>query len=650
MVVLKNLFTPCKIGQLEIPNRLIMTAVTTRYDFEESDRLEKFYAERAKGGVGLIITGALQTLFPGRKTGYGLVNIYSDRDVPKLRKWVRAVHSNGGLAAAQLATYGYWSRKGTEGTPEQVGPSNVVFPREGVHPLYSLAEYLPPVRSLTIEEILIIQSAIGDAALRALEAGFDAIELQCIGGNVLHLFTNPFTNTRSDQYGGSIENRLRMITESIGDIRKKVGDDFPIICRIPGLDIVPWGLGLKDWQEIAPMLEHAGIHALNIYPRWYESRAPLPQMCVPRNAFLYLAEGIKQVVNIPVITGVRINDPLDAEQIIETGRADFVGMGRPLIADPYLPLKAKQGRLEDINYCTACCRCYDDVVADKFMTCSVNALAGREGELRIEPAKEIKKVFVIGGGPAGMEAARVAAMRGHKVALFEKRGQLGGQLAVAAVPPHKAEWQCTIRYLTTQLVKLHVHVRPNQMCTMKEIEEEKPDVLILATGAVPQIPQLSGIASESVCTAIEVLTKVKQTGDNVVIVGGGATGCETAEFLSQMGKNVTILEMLPRIGNDYGPMNRWVVIDRLIAAGIRLETGVKVQAITPKGVRAIRANLYPEFFEADTIVLALGMVSNIPDIHDFSHKAEAIFKIGDAVKPAGVKEAIESAFKIASEI
>lgn len=650
MTALENLFTPCKIGQLPIPNRFIMTAVTTRYDFEDSDRLEKFYAERAKGGVGLIITGALQTLFPGRKTGYGRVNIYSDDDVPRLRKWVGAIHDNGGLAAAQLATYGYWSRKGLEGTAEQVGPSSVVFPREGLHPLYSLAEYLPPVRPLTLEEIAIIQSEIGDSALRAREAGFDAVELQCIGGNVLHLFTNPFTNNRKDEYGGSTENRLRIITESLKDIRKKAGKDFPVICRIPGLDTVPWGLDLEGWREIAPLLEQAGVDALHIYPRWYEARAPLPQMCVPRNAFVYLAEAIRQVVNIPIITGIRITDPVDAEQIIATGKADFVGMARPLIADPYLPLKAREGRLEDVNFCTACCRCYDDVVADRFMSCSVNAMAGREGEFKIEPAEHIKNVWVVGGGPAGMEAARVAALRGHKVVLFEKKEHLGGQLAVAAVPPYKAEWHNTIRYLATQLEKQHVSVRLNQTCTIKDVEEAKPDVLILATGAIPQKPKLPGIDSGNVCTAIDILTNARQAGNNVVVVGGGSTGCETAEFLRQQGKAVTILEMLPRIGHEYGPMNRWVVIDRLVAAGIRLETGVKVQEITDHGVGVIRMNLYPEFFEADSVVLALGMVAEGPDISKFSNKVESIFRVGDAVKPAGVKEAIESGFKIACEI
>jgi 2,4-dienoyl-CoA reductase-like NADH-dependent reductase (Old Yellow Enzyme family)/thioredoxin reductase len=650
MMKLEKLFQPSKIGPLEIPNRIVMVAVTTRYDFEESDRLAKFYAERAKGGVGLITTGALQTLYPSRKTGASRINLYNDRDIPKLKEWVKAIHDHGSKAAAQLATYGYWSKKGTEGTAEDVGPSAIVLPREGIHPVFSLAEYLPRSRALTLEEILMIQEAIGDAALRAREAGFDVIEIQCVGGNILHRFTNPFTNSRKDQYGGNVENRVRMIAETLANVKQKVGNDFPIICRIPGLDMVPWGLGLSHWQEIAPYLEKAGVHALNVYPRWMESREPLPQMCVPRNAFVYLAEGIKQVVKIPVIACVRINDPVDAEQILATGKADLVGMGRALIADPDLPNKAKEGRLEDINLCTACCRCYDDVGSDKSMCCSVNARAGREGETIVKRAMKAKKVFIIGGGPAGMEAARVAALRGHQVTLFETKDKLGGQLICATVPPYKDEWKSTIRYLTTQLEKLHVEVRMNTRCTAKEVEKGKPDVVIVATGAMPLIPNLPGMNGDHVVTAVDVLVGIKKTGEIVVVVGGGSTGCETAEFLAQKGKQVTILEMLPRIGADYGPMNRWVVIDRLIAAGIRLETGVKVEGISEKGVKVLRAGLYPEFFEADSVVLAMGMVSNDEAARNLVGKAASVLKIGDALKPASVAEAIESGFKISLQI
>jgi 2,4-dienoyl-CoA reductase (NADPH2) len=373
-------------------------------------------------------------------------------------------------------------------------------------------------------------------------------------------------------------------------------------------------------------------------------------MCVPRNAFVHVAEGIKKVVTIPVITNVRINDPRDAEQILASGKADFIGMARALIADPDLPNKAREGRVDEIRFCTACCRCYDDIFSDRFMSCAVNPQAGREREYIIQRAPKAKKVFILGGGPAGMEAARVAASRGHRVTLFEAKDKLGGQLLYAVIPPHKGEWKTTIGYLTAQLEKLKVQVKLNAAPTAKEIAEGKPDVVIIATGAIPHIPDWPGITGPNVVTAIDVLAGRKQTGQNVVIVGSGAIGCETAEFLAQKGKQVTILEMLPRIGTDYGPTNRFVVIDRLVAAGIRLETGVKAEAITKTGVRVIRGGLYSEFFEADSVVLAIGMVPYDAVAPTLEGKVSSVFKIGDAAKPTGVTEAMENAFKIALQI
>jgi 2,4-dienoyl-CoA reductase (NADPH2) len=650
MIKLEKLFQPAKIGSLEIANRIIMTAVSTRYDFEESDRLSRFYAQRAKGGVGLIITGALQTIYPGRKTGTGRISLYNDSGIPKLKEWVKAIHDNGSRAAAQLATYNYWSKKGTEGTAESVGPSRVVLPKEGIHPMYSLAEYLPPDRELTLEEIGMIEEALAAAALRARKAGFDAIEFQCFGGNLFHRFTNPFLNRRTDQYGGNVENRLRFMTESIASIKKKAGDDLPIICRIAGMDPVPWGMGLEYWQEIAVILQKAGVHALNIYPRWHESREPAVQMCVPRNAFVHVAEGIKKVVTIPVITNARIVDPRDAEQILATGKADFIGMARPLIADPDLPGKAREGRIDEIRFCTACCRCYDDYFSDRFVSCSVNPQAGMEREYAIQRAPIAKKVLILGGGPAGMEAARVAALRGHRVTLFEAADKLGGQLVYGVVPPHKEEWKTTVAYLTAQLEKLKVEVKLNEAPTAEGIARKKPDAVIIATGATFYIPDLPGITGPNVVTAIDVLAGRKQTGRNVVVVGGGTTGCETAEFLAREGKQVAILEMLPRIASDCGPANRYLLIDRLVAAEIRLETGVKAEAITRTGVKVIRNGLYPEFFEADTVVLSAGLVSDDKIARTLEGSVSSVFKIGDAVKPAGIKEAMESGFKIALQI
>ena len=483
-----------------------MPAITTNYDFGKIDRLAGFYAERARGGVGLIITGALQTLYPGRRSHRGGIDISNDNDILKLQELTKVIHTNGGRVVAQLATYGYWAKKREESTPEDVGPSDVLIPGNDTHPNFSRAEFVPRVRPVTVEEIVMIEEAIGDAAVRVQESGFDGVELQVVGGNLFVRFVNPFTNRRRDQYGGALENRVRILIETIAKIRKKVGDDFPLICRIPGTEMVPWGLVLDDWKQIAPIIEKAGVHALSIYPGWHETREPRHQMCVSRGAFVYLAEEIKGVVKIPVAAGSRINDPVLAEEILLKGKADLIAMATPLIADPYLPNKAKAGQLEDIRMCTACCNCWDDVTKGKPVTCSVNARAGKELEYPLIAAKNSKKVFVIGGGPAGMEAARIASQRGHHVTLFEKGPKLGGQLLSAALPPYKEEWSTLVNYLVTQLRKFNVEVRLNEECTVRTVKESEPDAVIVATGATPILPNIPGVDKGNVVTAMEALT------------------------------------------------------------------------------------------------------------------------------------------------
>jgi 2,4-dienoyl-CoA reductase (NADPH2) len=641
---LTRLFEPIKIGSLELPNRIIMPAVTTYYDKGGMGRQAGFYAARARGGAGLLTIGALQTLYPGRRSITGGVNLYSDEDIPGLREVTGAIRDNGGRSMAQLATYGYWAKDGRESTPEDIGPSAVELPREGLHPLFALAEFLPRVRPLTRKEIHWIIEEVCKAAVRALEAGVDAIELQVVGGNLLNRFVNPATNRRTDEYGGSLENRLRIVVAIIAKIKEKVGNDFPLVCRIPGDDLVPFGLNLDDWKEIAPLLEKAGAHALNIMPGWHEARVPRVQMVLPRGSFVYLAEGIKQVVGIPVAAGNNINEPRLAEEILAEGKADLIAMGRPLIADPDLPNKAKEGRIEDICLCTRCCHCYDCLPGNDPISCSVNAMCGREGTCSINPVVKSKKVTVIGGGPAGMEAARVAALRGHKLTLMEKKDKLGGQLLYAILPPNKGEWNNTVKYLTGQLKKLDVEVKLNEECTPGKIAHSKPDVVVVATGAEHALPDIPGVHGKNVSAAVEVLTGVKRVGQNVVIVGGGSMGCETAEFLVGEGKKVTVLEMLPRIGADIGAWNRWLVIDRLVEANVRMETKAKAEEIKEKGVWIGRDGIKCEFFEADSVVIAAGMRPVNRLAEELEGKVPQLYHIGDSVKPRKVKEAIEEGF------
>jgi 2,4-dienoyl-CoA reductase (NADPH2) len=643
-IAMARLFEPVKIGPLELKNRLIMPAATTFYDFEESDRDVNFLAARAKGGVSLLVIGALQVLYPGKRADIGKVNIYDDADVPRLRKRTSVIHANGARAAAQLAVYGYWSKLGTAGTAEDVAPSEVEIPTTGLHPAFERAEFLPRSRALGQDEIQLILASVGDAAARARNANFDAIELQAVGGNLFCRFINPFTNRRTDQYGGSLENRTRLLLEAVAVIKGRVGADFPLICRIPGDDMLPWGVGIETWREVAKLLEKAGVHALSIYPGWHETRAPRQQMSVPRGYFVDLAADIKQAVGIPVVANMRINDPLLAAQIIADGKADLVAMATPLIADPDLPNKAREGRLDDIRMCTACLKCWDDLIQEVPVRCSVNAQAGMEAERRIEPVSIPKRVLVIGAGPGGMEAARVAALRGHQVTLLEKAAVLGGQLRQVVAGLHKDEWNNLTEFLTKQIEKLGIDVRLNQEATVEVVLAQRPDVVIVATGSEPLVPEIPGSTGDNVMTAGDVLTGARLVGEKVVIVGGGATACEVGEYLEEKGKSVTILEMQSAIGADIGPKNRWVIIDRMVKARVRMEAGATVAEITEKGVRIVRKGKYREFFEADTVVVAVGMRAVDSLAWELEGKVPLVISVGDCVRPGDIRNAIEGGF------
>jgi len=318
-------------------------------------------------------------------------------------------------------------------------------------------------------------------------------------------------------------------------------------------------------------------------------------------------------------------------------------MGRPLFADPELPNKAKEGRFDEIRTCIACNQCFAGIETAEGITCSINYRAGREGDYPIKPAPTPKKVIVVGGGPAGMEAARVAALRGHKVTLIEKADKLGGMLRLAAVPPGKGEINEFIRYLSVQMEKLGVKVQLKRKTTAKGILRGKPDAVIVATGGTPLIPDIPGVRRRNVVTALDVLSGRKEVGENVVIVGGGLVGCETAEFLAEKGKRVTIIEMLPRIGNDIIAPNRWVTMQRLRGAGVRMETRAKAEEITKTGVRVARDGK-SEFFEADTIVLATGLKPDKSLAQELQGKVASLHVIGDCAEPGKIINAVEQGF------
>jgi len=624
-----HLFDPIKVGNVQLKNRMVMLAIGTGYpepDGTVGDRFINFCVERAKGGVGLIIT----PFAPFDMAIPVIPGLYDDRFIPGARRLTDAVHAYGTKIAPQFLGQYFWVNK-ENGSFEFIAPSAVFNKMIGTTP-----------KALTLEEIHLLVDEYGEAGRRTREAGFDAIELPMGIGYLLNRFISPCTNKRIDEYGGSLENRMRFPLEIIDR-------------RVSAEEYMERGHTLEDSKKVVSILEAAGVQAIDVEAGWHECPVPLVVMSVPRGAFVYLAEEIKKVVNVPVVAAYRINTPELAEQILADGKADLIGLGRALLADPEFPNKAKEGKSDEIRSCIACSNCLDNLLTGyKSGTalpafCSINPRMGKEAEYTIEPARLAKRVLIVGGGPGGMEAARVAALRGHQVTLCEKGEELGGQLRVACLPPYKDELGSLIKNMATQVRKAGAEVRLNTEVTSEVVEKETPDVLILAVGATPLIPDIPGVEQDNVVTAVDVLTRRRDVGETAVIVGGGMVGCEAAEFLAAAGKRVTIVEMLPKIGSDYGATYRHVVLRRLRETGIKMETSVMVEEITDRGVKAKRDGAV-ELFPGDTVVLAAGFKSNKELGEKLSGKVPAPYSIGDCVEPRRIKEAIEEGFVLAREI
>jgi len=465
------LFKPIEIRKMGLKNRIVMPSIGC---FFVGEQLKNFYIERADGNVGLIVIGP--TAIDEDNPSY--INVYNDEFIPELRDLAESIKAHGSRVGLQLWHPGRYSS----------------FPGDHV---VSASDIPAPIftrqrpRALTIPEIENLEDEFADGALRTKKAGFDCVEFTAATGYLISQFLSSATNKRTDKYGGSLENRARFLLNIIDKTRDKVGEDFPILCRISGNEYVEGGNTLEDQKSIAIMLEKAGVDALNVNVGWHESPIDQMSMMVPRGGFIYLAAKIKEVVNIPVIASHRINDPVLANDIIKEGKADMVAMARPLIADPELPKKAKEGRFNEIRTCIACNSCFDMVFEGLPITCLVNPAVGRESEFKITPVDTPKKVIIVGGGPGGMEAARVTHLRGHNVSLYEKDRRLGGQINLITACPDMEEFANVPRYYNNQLkdvdIVYNVDIKPDFLI------DQKPDAIIVATGASPIIPNVPGV-------------------------------------------------------------------------------------------------------------------------------------------------------------
>ena len=640
MTKFTKLLEPTRIGSMELKNRIVMPPMNMQLADVAGGVTERkiaFYEERAKGGAALIEIGALSIDDEIGRTAYPQLSIDGYKYTPALSDLVDHIHRYGAKVCPQLHHVGYNLPllEATSGRAP-IAPSEIACP------------YIPGVRAkeLTVNEIqTIIQKYVQAAALAHL-AGFDGVGIQGAHGfSLVSHFLSPAINKRTDEYGGDLKRRARFAVEIVKEIKAKLGRAFPVIFRLSGDEYTKGGTTLEDTKNIAKMLEEAGVDALHISAGNSSSPdafwATIPPMDVPHGCHVHLAESIKQVVSIPVITVGRINAPEFAESILQEAKADLVAMGRALIVDPELPRKAAEGRLREIRKCIGCLQ---DCDADFGLRvkCAINADVGKEREYAIAPAKNKKRVLVIGGGPAGMEAARVASLRGHKVTLVEKSRKLGGQLLLSEALPHKKDVRNLIDFLAYQLKKLRVRVELGKEATSNLVERMSPDVVIVATGATPLFPSIPGVRRRGTVTAWDTLRSHGRNivGENVIVAGGGGVGCETAELLAMLGKKVTIVEMLRDIATELPSKRRYFLKRRLAEREVRIMTGSEIEKVADKGVVVQDRESGKRLDLEGTVVLALGATPNNELVRRLRGRVRELHAIGDCVRPRRILEAI----------
>lgn len=633
---MEALFTPGRIGTLAVKNRLAMPPLSTNYAAwtgEATDRQIRYYAERARGGVGLITVEYAYVHFSGKIAFYTL-GIHNDAMVPKLKELVDAIHSEGAKASILIAHGGRRCRSEITGS-QPFGPS----------PVPCLGGEVP--RELTTTEIPTVLSWFEQAAARVGEAGFDAVTLHLTAGYLLESFLSPYSNQRRDEYGGSLENRMRLSLEVLERARSALGRDFPVLCRLCVDEFIDGGLTLDEAKRAAQMFERAGLDAIDTIAGIPESMHLLaPSMAVPKGYLVSHARAIKEVVSIPVFAVGRINDPLLAESILREGSADFIDMGRALVADPALPNKAAEGRFDDICPCIACNEgCHQRLYAQVDISCVTNPLVGREALFPETPASQPKKVLVAGGGPAGMMAALTAARRGHSVVLCEEGDRIGGQLLMGCLPPHKEEIRTLIDYLTHQVAKTGVQVRTQTAATEELVKETGAEVVIVATGARPAQLNIPSVDAR-IISAWDVLSGRETVGSRVVVIGGGEVGCELAELLATQGKEVTILELADDLATNMEPRGRKMLIGRLREAGVKALMKSAVSEVTGRTVLYEQGGLKNRIVEVDAVILAVGSAPHNVLGGALKRTGTTVHIIGDSVKPRRILEAIREGFEL----
>ena len=664
----KNLLSPIKINKLEIRNRVVYPSLGLLYSYDGTlnDRYYEYFREKARGGTGLVTVGPVGIDFIG--SGGIIPMLDNDDAIPAFTKMASVIKDEGARAWIQLFQAGAYSYPMLLKGEAPIAPS-------AVYSRYSKA--MP--REMTIEDIENVQEAFVSAAARAQEAGFDGVEILGSGGYLITQFLSPVKNQRTDEYGGSFENRVRFPKEVIERSRKRLGADFPLTIRMAGNDFVTGSNTDAETKEFAKVYETAGVDAISVTGGWHETHVPQLPASLPQSGFAFLAYNIKKEVSVPVMASNRISSPETAEKLLKDGYADMVSIGRGLIADPHWVNKAMVGKSDEIRPCVACLQgCMDNVMSGQPVTCVANPLAGYEGERKIKKCESPKNVMIVGAGLAGLEAAVTAAIAGHQVDLYEKNDEIGGQLWVAGAPPHKGELFKFIRYYQAMLWKHNVNLHLGTKVDDRLIKREKPDFLIVAEGAEPLLPPIDGIDDPSVISAWDLLREDRRLGGDVAIIGGGAVGLETALFVAAKGtitpevlhflfandaesverlrelmfkgtSNVTVFEMLPKVGKDVGKSTKWVLMSELDKYGVAITTEAQVISIK-NGLLTFKKDDKTHQRQFDNIINAAGSRS-VKNISEKIEKLNIPFAvIGDGAQPGKINHAVHGGFLAALDI
>ena len=641
---LRALFTPIEVGRLTLKNRIYSSghAEAMAEGGRPTERLRRYHERKARGGCALTIFGGSSSVHPSSPAAaWKQIANHDDSIIPAYRAIAEAVHQHGCLVFTQLTHLGRRAQSDPEGSGVLLAPSQIP---ERVH------REIP--HELEAEQIAELVRAFGEAARRCRDGGLDGVEISMAHNHLIDQFWSPRFNERVDEYGGSLENRMRFAVEVLTEIRRRAGRDFVVGARISGDELTPGGLTAQDMATIARRLAASGlVDFLSIIGggahTYSLQAAAVPNMSFTPAVFVPLAAAIKKAApGLPILHASRIVDPVHADRVVAAGNVDVVGMTRALIADPDLPRKAREGRLDDIRTCVGANEgCIDRIYQGKPVTCVQNPATGREAELGdVGPASTSRRVVVVGGGVAGLEAARMAALRGHRVVLIEKAPELGGQVLLAARAAARAEYAGIVRFLAAQIRKLGVDVRLGVEATASIVLAEHPDAVVVATGSHPYVPPIPGIDGKHVLTDRDVLAGATTVGANVVVIDDVHTeqALSTAELLLDQGKGVEVVSPLFYVGQDIGVTSIAPLYTRLYTKGVVLTPCTELRAV--EGSTVVVANVFSgaerRIESVDTVVLAMGSRSTDGLYRALKGHVDELHAVGDCVAPRGVHQAI----------